>query len=87
MRWKRLHSFKAGVPRSPQNQPSASLLSRRQHGVIDIFLLRRVDSHDGLDGLDDALRVANQLPVDRLRRQILGDAVEHTREMQTQAAR
>ena len=31
--------------------------------LVDIFLLRIVNAHEGLDGLDDALRISNEIAV------------------------
>jgi hypothetical protein len=37
--------------------------SPRRGMLVDIFLLRVVDAHQGLDRLDDALCVSNEVPV------------------------
>ena len=53
--------------------------TRRRHllpchdGVVDIFFLRRMDAHEGLNRLDHALGVANEITVDLLRWQVLDD--------------
>ena len=35
--------------------------------LVDIFLLRVVNAHERFDGLDDALRIANEIPIGVLR--------------------
>ena len=35
--------------------------------LVDIFLLRVVNAHEGLDGLDDALRIPNEVAICVLR--------------------
>jgi len=42
-------------------------------GVVDILFLRRMDAHQGLNRLDHALGVANEITVDHLRWQVLDD--------------
>ena len=61
-------------------------LSRRD-GFVDVFLLRGVQAHQGLDCLDQALGVTDEVAVDLFRRQVLGDAGEQAGEMQDFAMR
>jgi hypothetical protein len=59
----------------------------RCYGIVDVFLLRGMDAHQGLDRLDDPLGVANEIAVDLFRRQVLHDAGKQARHMQDLAVR
>lgn len=41
--------------------------------LVDIFLLRVVNAHKGLDRLDDALRIPNEIAISVLRLKALGN--------------
>ena len=43
----------------------------RRDGLVDVFFLRGVQAYQGLHRLDQPLRVANEIAVDILRRQLL----------------
>ena len=49
--------------------------------LVDVFLLRIVNAHEGLDRFDDALRVADEVAVRIARREPFGEAAEQTAEM------
>jgi hypothetical protein len=59
----------------------------RHDGFIDVFLLRRVHTDQGLDRLDHPLGFANEIAVDLLRRQVLDHAGEEPGEVQDLAVR
>ena len=59
----------------------------RDHGFVDVFLLRGMHAHQGLDRLDDPLGVANEIAVDLFRRQVLDHAGKLPAEMQDLAVR
>ena len=61
--------------------------SARRNGLVDIFLLGGVEAHQGLDRLDQALGIANEVAVDLFRRQVSGDAGKQPGEMQDLAMR
>ena len=47
----------------------AAARSIRQHRIVNVLLLRRMNAHQGLDRFDHALRVAHEIAIDRLRLQ------------------